>query len=181
MITYGVEAPAEAGAREMLLDRAMGPERFLKTCERLREGRIPAAGLSLVARDGDELVGTVRLWNVTIGGADALMLGPLAVAPERQSEGVGGKLMRMAMSRATMLGHGAVILVGDAPYYARFGFSNQLTLGMRLPGPVDRSRFQAIELAAGALQGVWGMVVPSGEFAVPVFAPVVAEPLRIAA
>src|SRR5262245_50416491 len=122
MILIGAEAPAEAGAREILLDRTMGSDRLLKSSERLREGRLPADGLALVARAGDALVGTVRLWNVSAGGRDALLLGPLAVAPECQGEGVGSRLMRAALNRAGMLGHRAVILVGDAAYYARFGF-----------------------------------------------------------
>lgn len=167
MIWIGAEAPAEAGAREMLLDRTMGPDRFLKTSERLREGRLPASGLALVARDGDEIVGTVRLWNVTAGGRDALLLGPLAVDPDRQAEGIGSKLMRSALNRAAMYGHGAVILVGDALYYQRFGFSNALTGRLVLPGPVDRNRFLAIELKEGALQRAAGMLRPSGDFAAP--------------
>ncbi|MCX5496848.1 N-acetyltransferase [Kaistia dalseonensis] len=185
MIAIGAEAPAEAGAREMLLDRTMGPDRFLKCSERLREGRLPANGLALVARDGDEIIGTVRLWNVSAGGRDALMLGPLAVSPERQSEGIGGKLMRAALNRAIMFGHGAVILVGDAPYYARFGFSTEATARLQMPGPVDRNRFLAVELVAGALDGAAGMVVPTGEWAVPpMLVPdyaLVAAPMRQAA
>ena len=167
MIHLGVEAPAEAGAREILLDRCMGEDRFLKSSERLREGRLPAAGLALVARDGDALVGTVRLWNVAAGGRDALLLGPLAVAQDRQGEGIGSKLMRFALSRAGMLGHGAVVLVGDAPYYARFGFSSGPTARLLMPGPVDRNRFLALELRAGPLAGAAGMIVPTGDIAVP--------------
>lgn len=171
MIHLGVEAPAEAGAREILLDRAMGEDRFTKSSERLREGRLPADGLALVARDGERLVGTVRLWNVSAGGRDALLLGPLAIAPECQGDGVGSKLMRLALNRAGMLGHGAVVLVGDAPYYSRFGFSNGLTARMLMPGPVDRNRFLALELREGALHGAAGMIVPTGAFCVPAMVP----------
>lgn len=183
MIHFGVEAPAEAGARELLLDRTMGPDRFAKSSERVREGRLPAAGLALVARAGDELVGSVRLWNVSAGGRDALLLGPLAVSPERQSEGLGSRLMRLALNRAAMLGHGAVILVGDEPYYRRFGFSNAPTARLLMPGPVDRNRFLALELREAALAGAAGMIEPTGEFAVPMLAPdlVPLQPFRIAA
>ncbi|HWJ73461.1 MAG TPA: N-acetyltransferase [Kaistia sp.] len=184
MAVIGAEAPADAGAREVLLDRAMGPDRFLKSSERLREGRLPAAGLALAARDGDALVGTVRLWNVAAGGRDALLLGPLAVAPDRQSEGLGSKLMRAALNRAAMLGHKAVILVGDADYYSRFGFSVALTTRLLMPGPVDRRRFMALEFAEGALSGAAGMLVPTGDFATPSLVGPdyeVLEPLRLAA
>ena len=167
MTHIDVEAPGEAGAREMLLDRAMGPDRHLKTSERLREGRLPASGLALVARDGDEIIGTVRLWNVSAGGRDALLLGPLAIAPERQSEGLGGKLMRAALNRAAMFGHGAVILVGDADYYARFGFSAAATQSLMMPGPVERKRFLALELKEGALDGAAGTLVATGDWSVP--------------
>lgn len=180
MIQIGVEAPGETGAREMLLDRTMGPDRHLKTSERLRENRLPASGLALVARDGDEIVGSVRLWNVSAGGRDALLLGPLAVAPERQGEGLGGKLMRAALNRAAMFGHGAVILVGDAEYYARFGFSTEATRSLMMPGPVDRPRFLALELRDGALSGAAGLLVATGDWLVPPLAgpdfPTVASP-----
>ena len=79
MIRIDDEAPHEAAQRETLLDSAFGGARFEKTCERLREGRRPADGLSLVARDGDDLIGTLRFWHVTAGGREALLLGPLAV------------------------------------------------------------------------------------------------------
>lgn len=167
MTHIDVEAPGEAGAREMLLDRAMGPDRHLKTSELLRENRLPASGLALVARDGDEIIGTVRLWNVSAGGRDALLLGPLAIAPERQSEGLGGKLMRAALNRAAMFGHGAVILVGDADYYARFGFSAAATQSLMMPGPVERKRFLALELKEGALDGASGMLVATGDWSAP--------------
>ena len=167
MIKIGAEAPTEVGAREILLDRTMGPDRFTKSSERLREGRLPASGLALSARKGEELVGTVRLWHVAAGGRDALLLGPLAVAPECQGDGIGSKLMRAALNRAAMLGHKAVILVGDADYYSRFGFQAALTRRLLMPGPVDRRRFMALEFAEGALQGAAGMLVPTGEFAAP--------------
>ncbi|MCX5572305.1 GNAT family N-acetyltransferase [Kaistia nematophila] len=183
MIQIDVEAPGEAGARELLLDRTMGPDRHLKSSERLRENRLPASGLALVARDGDEIVGTVRLWNVSAGGRDALLLGPLAIAPERQGEGIGGKLMRAALNRAAMFGHGAVILVGDLDYYARFGFATAATQSLMMPGPVERKRFLALELQPGALDGASGMLVATGDWSVPPLAardfPLVARPRRL--
>jgi predicted N-acetyltransferase YhbS len=163
MIHIAEEAPAEAGARELLLDRAMGPDRVLKPSERLREGRLPARGLSLVARDGDRIVGSVRLWHVDAGeDHPALLLGPLAVDPAYQGFGVGSALMKASIERATALGHGAILLVGDAPYYARFGFSAELTRKLKMPAPVIRKRFLGLELTPGALTGAAGKVTGGG-------------------
>jgi predicted N-acetyltransferase YhbS len=161
MFVIDDEALEEAGAREALLDRAMGPGRFAKTSERLREGRLPV--LALVARADEELVGSVRLWAVeTAGSRGVLLLGPLAVTPERQGEGIGAALMRRALNRAAAAGQGAVLLVGDAPYYERFGFSAGLTRRLALPGPVERPRFLGHELRSGALAGACGLVRAAG-------------------
>ncbi|WP_181706552.1 GNAT family N-acetyltransferase [Chthonobacter rhizosphaerae] len=167
MITYLDEAPQDVGAREALLDRAFGPARFLKSSERIRAGRLPAEGLALVAKDGDRLVGTVRLWPVAAGhtGRHGLLLGPLAVSADQQGAGVGGALMRLALARAKALGHGAVLLVGDEPYYRRFGFSSERTGGLAMPGPYERHRFLALELTPGALLGAEGVLRPTGALA----------------
>jgi predicted N-acetyltransferase YhbS len=107
------ETPLDFEAREDLLDLCFGPARFQKTCERLREGRLPADGLSLVVEQNGALIGTVRLWHVLAGpGRPALMLGPVAVDPSRQGLGVGSKLIRTALDRAADLGHAAVLLGG---------------------------------------------------------------------
>jgi predicted N-acetyltransferase YhbS len=158
------ERPVDAPAREALLDAAFGPGRFAKTCERLREGRLAAEGLSFVATDGSETVGTVRLWDIEIGSRASLMLGPLAVSTAKRSAGIGGALMEHALRRARKLGHDSVILVGDAPYYARWGFDAALTDGFVLPGPVERARFLGLELVPGTLQGVGGRIVGAGPF-----------------
>lgn len=166
MIRIDDEVPHEAAARELMLDRAFGPARFVKTCERLREGRLPADGLSFIARAGDLPVGTLRFWHVDAGGVDALMLGPLAVDERLRSFGIGSTLMQVGLARAAELGHRAIILVGDEPYYARFGFRRALTTGLELPGPVDRSRFLGLEIVEGAMAGAAGLVVPTGALAV---------------
>lgn len=167
MIHIGNEAPAEAGAREILLDRAMGPGRLMKPSERLRAGRLPARGLALVARDGDDVVGSVRLWNISAGGKPALLLGPLAVDPTVRGLGLGGDLMDAALGRARALGHRAIILVGDPEYYQRFGFSPDLTAGLFMPGPVERRRLLGLELAPQSLRRAEGRVVATGAPVVP--------------
>lgn len=166
MIKITQENVRDFDQREALLDVCLGDERFTKTSARLREDRLPANGLALVARDGGRIVGTVRLWHVAAGpGRAALMLGPLAVDPSRQGEGIGARLMEEAIGRAKALGHKAILLVGDQPYYTRFGFSPGKTEALWLPGPVDRARFLALELETGALDGAAGLVQPTGELA----------------
>jgi predicted N-acetyltransferase YhbS len=157
-ITIADERLSDVAAREALLDEGFGLGRFAKTSQRLRDGRLPAEGLALVARHGDALVGTLRCWTVIAGDRPALLLGPLAVAKSHRSLGVGSALMREVLWRAAMRGHKAVLLVGDAPYYARFGFEASLTRGLDLPGAVDRERFLGFEIAPGALRGAKGMV-----------------------
>jgi predicted N-acetyltransferase YhbS len=159
------ETLRDVDAREAILDACLGPSRFEKSSERLREGRRPADGLSLVAEVEGRVVGTVRLWHVAAGpGRPALMLGPLAVDCACQGLGIGAAIMGEALARAKALGHGAVLLVGDAPYYARFGFSAGLTRALWMPGPFARERFLALELQAGSLAGARGLVSATGLF-----------------
>lgn len=156
------ETPADFSARERLLDAAFGAARFEKTVERLREGRLPARGLALAARDGGELVGTLRLWHIRAGEVPALLLGPLAVDHAYRSQGVGRRLMAEALFRAYAAGHAAILLVGDAPYYEPFGFSRRHAIRLELPGPVDENRFLGLELVRGALHHARGPVMAAG-------------------
>jgi predicted N-acetyltransferase YhbS len=160
------ERASDVAAREALLDACFGLNRHLRTCQRLRDGRAPAEGLafSAVRQDGEKgrLVGTLRLWHVSAGGVPALVLGPLAVDPSCREFGVGAALMRQALAAAEAAGHGAVLLLGDAPYYARFSFSAQKTGELSLPGPFERDRLLALELREGALDGASGMIAPTG-------------------
>jgi predicted N-acetyltransferase YhbS len=168
MVTIRHESHKDWAAREALLDRVFGEARFLKTCEALRRGRLPSPGLAFGAFVKDELIGTVRLWDIIAGSAgSALLLGPLAVEPELQGRGIGADLVRHAVHEATLSGHGAILLVGDAPYYRRFGFSRNKVKGLILPGPVKKARFQGLELEKGALAGARGLVTPSGRLVVP--------------
>ena len=157
------EKVADVAAREALLDEAYGAARFAKTSERLREGRLPANGLSLVAVDSRQLVGTVRLWNIVAGpGRDALLLGPVAVHPDCRNRGIGTALMRRAIARSRLAGHGAILLVGDLAYYGRFGFSAVSTGELWMPGHFERDRLLALELKPGALAGARGLISPTG-------------------
>ena len=157
------ERASDVVAREALLDACFGENRHTRTCQRLRDGRAPAEGLSLSAVRQGRLVGTVRLWHVSAGGQPALMLGPLAVEACSRQHGVGAALMNSALAAAKARGHRAVILLGDAPYYARFGFSAAKTGQLSLPGAFERERLLALEFTEGALDGAWGMIVPTGK------------------
>jgi predicted N-acetyltransferase YhbS len=187
MVTIRHERPGEVAAREALLDASYGPVRITKTSERLREGRLPE--LSLVAADGRRIVGSVRLWPVSAGRGrhsrceasaglehsrceasasleprgGLLLLGPLAVASDVRKRGIGSTLVQQALREAGRLGHGAVLLVGDAPYYGRFGFSSEKTGALWLPGPYERHRLLGVELVPGALDGARGLVRASGQ------------------
>ena len=159
------ERASDVAAREALLDTGFGANRQTRTCQRLRDGQTPAEGLAFSAVRRGRLVGTVRLWRVSAGGVPALVLGPLAVDPVCRKLGVGAALIHHALAAASERGHGAVILLGDAPYYGRFGFSDLKTGELSLPGPFERSRLLALELREGALDGASGMVVPAGKAA----------------
>ncbi|KAA0580211.1 N-acetyltransferase [Azospirillum sp. B21] len=159
-----VEEPKHAAAIEALLDASFGPDRFTKTAYRLRDGVDSIPALNLVAIEHDEhgrevVVGTIRYWPILVGGTvQSILLGPIAVAAHLQGSGLGSKMIRMSLNKAVALGHKSVILVGDAPYYERFGFSRALTLGMEMPGPVDMNRLLGLELVEGALSGAAGMI-----------------------
>jgi predicted N-acetyltransferase YhbS len=161
-IAITVETVGDIRARDRLLDRAMKPNWRRKSSEKIRRGRLPA--LALVARDdAGTVVGTVRLWDIAAGERNsALLLGPLAVDPQVKSAGIGSALMRQAIAEAGRAGHGAIVLVGDAPYYGRFGFSVAKTGGLAMPGPFEKHRLLALELKPGSLDGAAGVIRPTG-------------------
>ena len=159
MYTISHEQPEDAAAIETLLEKCFGPDRFRKTAYRLREGLIPTENLSLVARQGDDLLASIRYWPITVGNVhDGLLLGPIVVEPERQGEGIGVALIRQSLKDAREAGHRFVVLVGDPDYYQRFGFSSAFDKDLALPGPVEEHRFLVAELTEGALRDVSGMV-----------------------
>jgi predicted N-acetyltransferase YhbS len=166
MFTIRQERSSDVAAREALLDLAFGAGRFAKTCERLREGRLPAEGLSFVAMEQHRLVGTVRLWHVSAGpGRPALMLGPLAVDADYRSRGLGSALMERALHDARRFGYREILLVGDEPYYVRFGFSAVRTRGLSLPGPCERRRLLGLALVPEANAEPAGLVFATGVLA----------------
>jgi predicted N-acetyltransferase YhbS len=164
MTTIRLETASDAAHREALLDKAFGVKRFRKTSERLREGRLPAEGLAFTATDAKgKVIGTVRLWNIIAGSAGpSLLLGPLAVDAKARGQGLGKKLMQHAINTAKVLGYESILLVGDEPFYGKFGFSVEHTRSLHLPGPVDRNRFLGLELTTEALDGAEGLVSASG-------------------
>jgi predicted N-acetyltransferase YhbS len=136
-IVIDLETETDADAVARLVDAAFGPGRWAKTAERLREHNRPLIGLSLVAREDGRVTGSVRLWPVTIGDTPAAFLGPIAVEDAGRRRGLGARLVERACAEAQAQGLAAVLLVGDEPYFGRFGFAH---CKARLPGPVDQRR-----------------------------------------
>lgn len=170
-VTCEFTKPQDHDAIEHLLDLSFGTDRRSKTSYRLRDGNTAVPGLSLVVRDpGVEISGTISFWPLVIGDdqTPALLLGPLAVHPDRQKLGIGLTLMKEGLARAKAQGHALVLLVGDEPYYAKVGF-RKLPMGLiSLPGPFNPDRFLYLELKDGALQGAFGMVRVPGSVALAV-------------
>ncbi|MBW6525957.1 N-acetyltransferase [Sphingomonas sp. RHCKR7] len=133
---------------EALLDRAFGADRRARTAYRLRAGTAPLSELSFALVEGETLLGTIQCWPVRFVGDDGgevplVLVGPVAVAPERQQAGFGRRLTAAALAAADSRGLN-LMLIGDPDYYGRFfGFSAAATGGWRLPGPVERHRLLA--------------------------------------
>jgi predicted N-acetyltransferase YhbS len=143
------ETSTDAAGVEALIMAAFGPGRFAKTAERLREGSRPAAGF--VARRGDQIVGSVRLWPVLIGETSGLFLGPIAVDAARRSDGLGAELVQACLDQARTMAVGGVLLVGDRAYFERFGFVGAPEA--ILPAPVDRRRVLWLPTKVEAVSG----------------------------
>jgi predicted N-acetyltransferase YhbS len=155
------ERPQDAAEVEWLLDLAFAPGRTALSSYRLREGVPPVPELCTIVRDDyDALAGAIRYWPVRIGaaGAPALLLGPVAVHPTRQGEGIGALMMRETLADAAAQGWARVILVGDLPYYSRFGFSRELARTLDFPPPYNPDRLLGKALVPGAFDGCSGMI-----------------------
>lgn len=157
MISIRPETPEDVWEVEALYDLCFAPGRTGLSSYRLRDDVPAVPGLSQVARDAEGiLAGAIRFWPVHVGNWDALLLGPVAVHPTRQGEGLGGALIRDSLFHAERSGWERVLLVGDAPYYRRFGF--ELLTGVAMPPPTNPDRVLGIALRAGGWDGVMGDV-----------------------
>jgi predicted N-acetyltransferase YhbS len=142
---------------EALYDTCFAPGRTALSSYRLREDVPPVAGLSLVARDDLKiLAGAIRFWPVEVGGHPTLLLGPVAVHPTRQGEGLGALLIQASLERAGPQGWDRVMLVGDAPYYGRYGFTR--LEGVIMPPPTNPERVLGRALSPDAWIGIAGEV-----------------------
>jgi len=138
---------------EALYDLCFAPGREALSSYRLRDGIAAIPGLCLVARDRDGiLAGAIRAWPVRVGGAAAALVGPVAVHPTRQGEGIGAAMLRAVAERAQARGWRRLMLVGDAPYYARFGYAR--LAGVEMPPPTNPDRV----LGRGEWAGIAGPV-----------------------
>jgi predicted N-acetyltransferase YhbS len=154
-----LETDGDASILSELSAQAFGPGRFARSAYRVREGVPPIQALSLCAVIDERLVGGIRFTAIRIGhGEGALLLGPLVVDPAEKGKGYGKALVEEGLARAKEEGFGLVLLVGDMPYYGRFGFQPVLLGQITLPGPVDPARLLAVELVPGVLAKAAGAV-----------------------
>lgn len=159
MYELTTETPQDWHEVEALFDLCFAPGREALSSYRLRDGVAPVAELNRVARDPDGiLAGAIRYWPVRVGGKRALLLGPVAVHPTRQGEGLAASLIRDTLALAVQIGWTRVMLVGDAPYYSKFGFS-QLS-GVDMPPPTNPERVLGQSLTVDGWRGVAGAVTP---------------------
>lgn len=157
MYTFAQEAPEDWWEVEGLFDLCFAPGRTALSSYRLRENVPQVAELSRVARDGDgTLAGAIRYWPVRVARRMTLLLGPVAVHPTRQGEGLAAELIRHSLALGTARGWDRVMLVGDEPYYRRFGFTR--LEGVVMPPPTNPDRVLGLELKPGAWAGVTGTV-----------------------
>jgi predicted N-acetyltransferase YhbS len=150
------ETPADWWDVEALYDLCFAPGREALSSYRLRAGVAPVAALCLLLRDASGVAAAIRFWPVRVGAAKVLLLGPIAVHPTHQSEGLGGWLIREALDRARDAGWSRVLLVGDAPYYGRFGFAR--LDNVQMPPPTNPARVLGLALQPQAWDGISGQV-----------------------
>lgn len=160
-VTILPETAEDAPAIDRLTARTFGPGRFAKSAYRIRERVEHSLELSFAARIGTLLVGSVRLSQISIGTAPALLLGPLTVEPPFRDRGIGLALIERALAEARGKGHRLAVLVGDEPYYGKAGFRAIPKGQVSMPGPVDPARLLIAELVPGSFAGVSGAIQAS--------------------
>ena len=165
MLDYVPLSHVSADAVEQLLDAAFGVERRERTAYRLREGVKAIPSLSFAALEDGALVGSLQSWPVELASPDGaaepmVLVGPVAVRPDRQRDGIGRALMTRMLEAAEAEGAPPLMLFGDADYYERFfAFRAAPTQGWRLPGPFDRRRLLA-RIAPGRRLAAEGVIRP---------------------
>lgn len=146
---------------EALYDLCFAPGRTALSSYRLRNDVEKVRALCLTLRDDEGvLAAAIRYWPVRVAERRVLLLGPVAVHPTRQGEGLGALLIHESLSEARRLGWERVLLVGDAPYYGRFGFRR--IDGVEMPPPTNPERVLGLELRPGAWMGIRGQVEKAG-------------------
>jgi predicted N-acetyltransferase YhbS len=157
-VAYLPEQPAHDPEIEHINAEAFGPGRFARAAYKIREGGPHERLLSFVAVYQGAVIASVRLTRIAAGEGRALLLGPLAVRPDYKNLGIGKQLVRIAVDAAEKAGAGAVLLVGDEPYYGPLGFKRVKRGQLSMPRPVDLDRILAVELKPGALVALTGIV-----------------------
>ncbi len=150
MITLTPLGSIAPAAIEALLDAAFGRDRHTRTAYRIRHGMPPLAALSFAAVEDGALIGSLQSWPIALHrdsgtSAPLAMVGPVAVRPDRQGEGIGQCLMRHMLATADAANDDMpLMLIGDPTYYGRFfGFTADFTAQWRTPGQVDQHRLLA--------------------------------------
>ncbi len=159
------EKANDATAIERLHERTFGPGRYVLSAYRLRENVSHILDLSFTAWIGTLLVGSVRQLPICVGETPALLLGPLTVEPPFRDRGIGRRLLERAIEEARAKGHHLILLVGDADYYRRAGFTAVPKGRATMPGPVDPARILVNELTDAAFEGVSGPIRPDWRYA----------------
>lgn len=157
-LTYAREESAHDLQIEAMNCEAFGPARFTRAAHLIREAGGHDMRLSFTALHGGAVVGSLRMTPIVIGKVPALLLGPLVIRPEWKNRGLGGKLINMSINAAKEAGHKIILLVGDEPYYQRFGFRLVGQGEVSMPAPVNPARLLCYEIEADAMKNVRGLV-----------------------
>lgn len=146
-----------------LHSKIFGPGRFARSAYRVREGspsREDVSPFCRIACLGPKIIASITFTDIMIGETEgALLLGPVAVDPDYRGRGIGSNLINEGLKTARSAGRSIVLLVGDEPYYARFGFKSIEGGRIIFPGPLDPTRLLGLSLRKDALLQSSGMVI----------------------